>query len=172
MQERFCLQLRCAGVSAATEQGDKGTGRPISSAVLLPFFFSPPSLLPAQATLIQSSFWDVGLLQWTWVPGTAAKKRERNPEPGHNLAAEREKKRRRWRWGGIFGIFFFFSPFFLFFRVDGRRWRRLICFAFFLWKSLAVCDSRAGGEAPAVKIPDRHPPATARAGTRGAEPPE
>lgn len=103
MQERFCLQLRCAWVSAETE-GDKGTGRPISRAVLLLFFLS---LLAAQATLIQFGFRDVGLLRRTWVLGNGRSEQGERPRAGpHNLAGDRERKKGDGGGVGVSGFFF------------------------------------------------------------------
>lgn len=112
MQEWFCLQLRCAGVSAETE-GDKGTGRPISRAVLLPFFFFFLSLLPAQATVIQFSFRDVGLLRRSRALGSGRPEQGERPRAGpDNLAGDRERERKEGDGGGVGVSGFYFIFFF------------------------------------------------------------
>lgn len=159
MQEWFCLQLRCAGVSAETE-GDKGIGRPMSRAVLLPFFF----LLPAQATLIQFSLRDLGLLRRTWVLGNGRSEQGQRPRAGPQFSRRQREKERRWRWGGSFGIFFF-SPGWM---GDCGDSTFAALFSFENYYLRAAVGQE--GKTRRWKLLGRAPPPAA--GTRGAEPAE
>lgn len=73
--------------------------------------------------------------------------------------------------GWEFRDFFYFILFYFFSRLDRGRRRWLICFAFVLRKSLSVCSSGAGGEAPGGENSRDPPPGPLPAArTLGAEP--
>lgn len=166
MQEWFCLQLRCARVSAETEQGDKGTGRPISRAVLLP---CPPPLPPLTPTpppplrlhWFNSASQTSGCCNEPLCPGTAAKSREKGTEPGHNLAGARKRGGGGSR--GEFLVFFSFSPGWM---GDGGDGSFVLPFCF---ENYCLCAAPGQEVKPRrLKIPESRHPARCRDPRSGA----
>lgn len=153
MQEWFCLQFRCAGVSAETE-GDKGTGRPISRAVLLPFFIPPRS----------SGYIDSIHLSRRRAVAKNLSARERLLRAGRETQSRatqfsrRQRERKEMEVGWEFRDFFFYPAGWV-----TAETAHLLCFF-----PLKMCSCRAGGEDPAVGIAGRSPPARCRDPRSGA----